>query len=276
MIITEQSDLSLAPTLGPLIPSGPEPVLRAFDWASSAGFRSIQLDAALPGLKPRELSDRARKDLVAALSRRGLSVAGVDFFIPRKHYTEPGHVDRAVSAAVEAIRFAADVGRVPVHIGLPIKTLPGDVAGALLETADGHGVCLAVHAEDQLSELVGWLAGQDRKVAGLAIDPATLIALGHDPVKLVHQHAKLLAGARLCDVILQAEGNASGQGAGSVGAGIRCDVGRGELDVILYRLALDLAKGRPGPVVLDLRGLNNPLQSALAGLKAWAGASFHG
>jgi sugar phosphate isomerase/epimerase len=271
MVITQFADLSLAPTLRALIPAGQEGVVRAFDWISSVGFRSVQLDAAVSGLRPRELSDRARKDLVAAMSRRGLMVAGVDLFIPRKHYTDPAHVDRAMAVTVEAIGLAHDLGRVPMHLALPVKGLAGDVKSALLEAADGRGVRLAVQCEDQLVSGAEWVSKEENRTLGISLDPATLLALGLDPVKTVHQHAGILAGARLSDALLQAEGTGE---SGSVGSGIRCAVGEGELDVMMYRLALDLVKGRSGPVVLDLRGLAQPGMAAVAGKKAWDGASF--
>ncbi len=270
MIITQVADLTLAPTLRPLIPAGQEGVIRAFDWVSQVGFRSVQLDAAVPGLRPRELSERSRKDLVASMSRRGLMVSGVDLFIPRKHYLDPAHVDRAMAVTVEAIGLAHDLGRVPLHLGLPMKDLTGDVKSALLEAADGRGVRLAVQCEDQLVSGAAWVSKEQGGTVGLSLDPATLLALGMDPVKTVHQHAAILAGARLSDALLQAEAGDSG----SVGSGIRCAVGEGELDVMLYRLALALVKGRSGPVVLDLRGLARADLAALAGLKAWEAAGF--
>jgi sugar phosphate isomerase/epimerase len=265
MILTQVADLTLAPTLRPLIPGGQEGVVRAFDWISSAGFRSVQMDAAVAGLRPRELSERSRKDLVAAMSRRGLAVAGLDLFIPRKHYTDAAQVDRAVAVTVEAIGLAHDMGRVPLHLGLPVKGLTEDVKNALLEAADGRGVRLCVHCEDQWEAGLEWVGQEDARRMGLSVDPATLLGLGKDPVKTVHQGSKVLAGARLSDALLQAE---AGDG-GSVGSGIRCAVGEGELDVMMYRVALDLVKGRSGPVVLDLRGLMHAAQAAKAGLKAW-------
>lgn len=246
-------------------------MVRAFDWIAGAGFRSVQLDAAVPGLRPRELSERSRKDLVGAMSRRGLMAAGVDLFIPRKHYLEAEHVDRAVAVTVDAIGLAHDLGRVPLHLGLPVKGLGTDVKKALLEAADGRGVRLCVQCEDQLTSGMEWVVSEEVKTMGLSLDPATLLGLGMDPVKTVHQHAAALAGARLSDALLQAEGAGD---SGSVGSGIRCAVGEGELDVMMYRLALDLVKGRSGPVVLDLRGLARATDAARAGKKAWDGAGF--
>lgn len=55
---------------------------------------------------------------------------------------------------------------------------------------------------------------------------------------------------------------------------VRCAVGRGELDVDAYRVSLDLAKGRTGPVVLDLRGLTDALSDARFSKAAWDDAEF--
>jgi hypothetical protein len=81
-----------------------------------------------------------------------------------------------------------------------------------------------------------------------------------------------LAVARLSDVTHAAE-DAEGDDA-RVGGGTRCGIGEGDLDVVAYRIALDLATGRAGPVVLDLRGLVNPLASARAAGERWEKAAF--
>ena len=53
---------------------------------------------------------------------------------------------------------------------------------------------------------------------------------------------------------------------------VRCVPGRGELDLTMYRVSLDLAANRAGPVVLDLRGLNNPLRAAAQARELWESA----
>ena len=130
--IVEQSGRSLKNALTKLVKSG---------------FTSVQLDATLSGIRPRELNVRARKDLSALLTRNSMSLAGIDLFIPVAHFTDPQQVDRAMGAALATIELAADLGRVPVSTALPVGELTDDVKSALVEAADGHNVRLAIHAD---------------------------------------------------------------------------------------------------------------------------------
>jgi len=97
-ILTHGSDLRLAPAIKPLIAVGDGTVRSAITWARKHDFQAIQLDATLPGIRPRELGKRARKDLTALLHRQDMLLAGLDLFIPRRHYLDSDHIDRAISA----------------------------------------------------------------------------------------------------------------------------------------------------------------------------------
>ena len=97
-------------------------------------------------------------------------------------------------------------------------------------------------------------------MVGGAVDAAAALAGGHDPAKRVLQLGKYLAAARLNDLE-------------PAPAGGRCAVGRGELDVVNYRLNLDLASAATGPVVLDVSGLNDPFAAADAARQTWENAA---
>lgn len=266
-ILTHGSDLTLAPTIGPLLPSGGGTVRGALDKLSAAEFHSVQLSAAIPGIRPRDLDKRARRDLIAMLTRQSFRLAGLDLFIPRAHFLDTAQVDRAAGAVVAAIELAADLGRVPLSVALPMVGLSDDVKHALVQAADGHGVCLAVHAEDQSKELLDWLAAVDLPALGAAIDPAVMLAAGADPVALAQRLGPRLRVARLSDAV-------SGSDLASETGSSRCVLGKGELDVIPYRVALDLAQGRLGPVVLELRGLPQPISAAAEANRQWSNAAF--
>lgn len=272
-ILTHGSDLSLAPTIKPVVKQTDGTVRSAVERLASLGFRAAQLDAALPGIRPRDLSQRARKDLTALLMRAGVMIAGLDFFIPTRHYIEAEHLDRAMSAAVSAIELAADLGRIPVSVQLPIKSMSDDTLRALVEAADGHGVRLAVHAEDQLDTLLAWVTRVDVPSLGAALDPAGLLSRGKNPVDVVSRFSKRLAVARLADISgTDTDPDESDDNMGV--AGVRCAVGEGDLDVVGYRVALDLATVRTGPIVLDLRGMENPLSAAGRAMREWGKAAF--
>ncbi len=258
-LVLPSADLTLAPTVGPLVrsvspESGGGSLRRALNEIAGRGFAAVQLDATLAGIRPRDLSRTGRKDLGALLMRSGLRLAGLDLFIPRQEFTDPARLDRAMAAALGAIELAADLGRVPLSLALPVRDLAADARATLVEAADGRSIRLAVHAEDQLEDLTQWLASADHAVLGAGLDPAALLSRQIVPDKVVHHLAPHLTVARLCDCSAD---------------GLRCPVGKGELPLLNYRIALQLAQNRAGPVVLDLRGLETPLPAAITALRAW-------
>lgn len=271
VILTHGSDLTLAPTIAPVVHQGDGTVRTAMARLARQGFPAVQLDATLRGIRPRELDRNARRELAGVARRRGLSVAGLDLFVPRKHYLDPERVDRALSATLGAIELAADLGRVPVSLTLPAVKLAEDqpeLIETIVEMADGRGVGLAIHAEEQLESLQRWLDDIDVPSVGAGLDPAPLLARGHDPAVLAQRLGRRLTVGRLSDLE-----RGAGHDDATVGETVRCVPGRGELDLTAYRVALDLASSRTGPVVLDLRGLTDPLTAANAGQRAWDDAA---
>ncbi len=258
--------MALAPTIRPWITQGGHDVRSALRVIGRGNFEAVQLDVTLSGLRARELDQRARKDINALLVRQSLRLAGLDLFIPRKDFLASDCVDRAMSVAVSTLELAGDLGHIPVSLPLPVESLSSDVKAALVAAAEGYGVTLAIHAEDQLEALEVWLKEVNQPCLGAALDPASVIAAGDDPVATAQKLGEHLRVGRLSDE--QAEGR------------LRCPVGQGELNLQEYRMTLDLATGRGtggaggGPVVLDLRGLENPIAAATTAQLAWEEASF--
>lgn len=256
-LILPGAQLSLALTVTPIVRQTGGTVREALRRIAKLGFEEVQLDAALAGIRPRELDQRARKDLRAMLGRHSLRCGGLDLFIPRKDWRDAGQIDRAMSAALAAIQLAADLGRAPLSLPLPVADLADDTKQTLVEAADGHDVTLAIHAEDQLDALLAWVTAVDLPVLGAAIDPAPLLGRDEDPARTVARLGARLAVARVTDG--QRPTGDEWQ---------RCIVGEGDLDVGSYRLAVDLAQQRRA-VVLDVRGLSDPVAAAAAGRRAW-------
>lgn len=259
-ILTHGSDLSLAPTLGPLTRQTGRSITQLLPWLVNEGFTTAQLDITLPGLRPRELSDTGRRDLRATFARQNMTIAGLDLFIPRKDFLEDAKIDRATAAALAGIELAADLGRVPISIPLPIDEMDTSARAQLVDAAQGRGVPLAIHAEDKLDKLASWLDEVDQSLVGIALDTAALLAHHPQPDAVIHKYNKKLLVARLSDLSDQ---------------GLRCVVGQGTLDTMLLRLALDLAQNRKGPIVLDLRNMENTLHAATAGKAAWDNAALN-
>lgn len=262
-MLSQGSDLRLAPTLGPMTKGLNTTPRRAFAAIAKEGFTAVQLDATMPGLRPRELDTSGRRDLAATAVRSNLAITGVDFFIPADHYSDPAHTDRAVSAAQGAFSLAADLGRVPVSMNLPIAEADDSLIDTLLAAADGYGVRLAVHDEGDVAGLKEWAQGHDPGVVGVGVDPASLLFRKQDPSTTAQSLADSLSVARLSDA-------SRGQSDGG-----RQTVGSGDLDVMSYRVSVDLASTRVGPVVLDLRGLSNPVAAARTAKTAWDRAAIN-
>ena len=277
-ILMHGSDLTLAPTAGPVVRQLGLPLTKVVDKISAAGFSAVQLDATLSGVRPRELSPVARRDLMGTIRRRGMVLAGLDLFIPRKDFLDNSQVDRAMSAALAGIELAADLGRVPLSLPVPVSKMDSASLATLVEAADGRGVTLAVHAEDQIKALDEWITKVDLPCLGMALDPAAVLARSKPADDMVNTYAKKLRVARLSDFTITGGGDDDDQNDTSVAnaTGLRCIVGEGELNLLGYRIALDLANARLGPVVLDLRNMENVMKAAAAAKTAWDDAAFNG
>jgi sugar phosphate isomerase/epimerase len=221
----------------------------AIEWAAGLGYRAVQLDATVPGVRPRELDRSARRDLAALLRRLELGFSGLDLWIPPSHYVEPAHADRALAATAQALELAADLARLAesengaaVSLALADK-VAGSTIESLASAADRVGARLADHR---------WPAQLDGSgPVGIGIDPAALLAAASDPASEVSRLAVAPAAARLSDAV----------------PGGRVAVGDGRLDVLAYRVAL-ATKGYARPVVVDLRAVRDQEAAARAALAA--------
>jgi len=177
----------MAPTLAAL-GDRPRPAL---DRLAEMGFRSVQLSAAQPGLRPRELDRSGRRDLLARLWRLQMPAAGLDLWIPTEHFLAPAQMDRAMEAVGAAIELAADLGRCTVSLVLP-GAEAGPLVEAIAEQALRFGVRVADHA-------VPPEVTASNPSIGAGIDAAAWLARDEDPVAAVREHARDLVSVRLCD-----------------------------------------------------------------------------
>ena len=221
----------------------------ALDWAAGLGLGAVQLDAAMPGARARELDRSARRDLAAGLRRRGLALAGLDLWIPAEHFADPAHQDRAIAATVEALGLASDLASLNASHGAaaaPVVcvTLPAEVPDEVLSAVSPHGTITDC----------AWPACER---AATGFDPAAVIAAGEDPVMTVAGPGGPPACARLSDL------SAAG----------RCVPGveGGRLALDAYSAML-VTLGYERPVVLDLRGLRSPAEAARLAIHAWRSA----
>lgn len=217
----------LAPTLAPLAAQSDQSPKQLFEAVSSLGFRFIQLSANQPGFRPRELDQSGRRDLLASLRRHELTISGVDLWIPIADFNNAARVDHAMSAVFGTVRFAADLGRVPVSLILPEDD---KIVGTISERAAHDGVELADHRVPiRTSEGIG-----------IGIDPAAWLSQNLDAAAAALSSASRLVSARVCDLFT---------------SGLRGPIGdrqEGRLNVLEYQVALASA-GYSRAVVLDAR-----------------------
>jgi sugar phosphate isomerase/epimerase len=238
-------------------------------WARTQGLRAVQINAATPGVRPRDLDRSARRDLAATLRRHDLECSGLDLWIPPEHFVEPAQIDRAVASVLSAIDLAHDLATLAtgsvvtsrpsragvVSVLLPAQPAP-DALAAIAERALSRGVRLADHAWPPREPT----PATDSVAVGL--DPAVLLARNEDPCAAASRLGSRIASARLSDV---AKG-----GGGVVGARTPIGARGGGLDPLLYFVSLATA-GYPGHAVLDVRGLTHQAAAVQAAIEAIGG-----
>jgi len=212
----------------------------SLDVVAELGLLGVQFDAADPNLRPRELSESARRDLASALRRRGLLATGIDCFIPIDRFTDAARVEVALVAVHGCIALAETLGRVPVSLHLPREA---DVAQDLQREAQRRGVALADFT----------LPVNMQSAQHIGIDPAAMLANDLDPCAVVAAVGVRVVAARLVDLLR------SGM------RGAIEEPGASRLDALAYRVALDIAGFRGLPVI-DCRQWSD----ARAGVQATA------
>jgi sugar phosphate isomerase/epimerase len=227
-----------------LLPLGAAP--SSLDAVVALGLEGVQLDAADPDLRPRELGESARRDLAAALRRRGLRASGIDCFIPVERFADPARVERAMDAVHGCVSLAEHLQRVPVCMHLPHVEAP-EVVQALQREAQRRGVPLAdctvpVSADASMS---------------VCVDPAAVLAGGGDPAAVVAAAGARIVAARVVDLLR---------------SGLRGPVdepGASRLDTLGYRVALEVAGFRGLPVI-DCRQWTDMRRAVLDTAQRWA------
>lgn len=210
-------------------------------WVAETGLRWVVLDGSGAGIRAREMERSARRDLASLLRRHEVACAGVDLWIPAKHFSDPERVDRAVEALGEAAGLAADLAALTSGHAVVCCTLPraGEADEAVRSAAER-----AARAGGVLADC-GWpvredCADQGVPGLGVGVDPATILLADEDPARLVSR----LGGAVNC--VRLSDADESG----------RVVPGRGRLDRLSYEVAA-ITAGVPMPMVLDMRGVRD-------------------
>lgn len=248
----------LAATVAPLAGE----VLEALSAISHMGYRAVQLSATQVGTRPRDLDTSGRRDLLVQLRKLGLSCAGLDLWIPTSHFTDPAFVDRAVNAASQTVRLAASLGRCSVSLALSEQddhnvSALADIRAALAELALHEGVRIADHGLDAAT---GKWSAESSSFLGVGIDPAMLIAAGHDVCAAVSRCGSSLFCARYVDLLR------SGM------RGPPNEPRESRLDFEAYALALATTPLTTSPIA-DARQWTEPHTGLRLTLERWTGVA---
>ena len=174
---TDDSRARWGLTLAPLA-ADPRAGLRV---VAGMGVPGVQISAGQAGTRPRELDGSGRRDLLVAVRRLELEVVGVDAWLDPATLLEPERVDAAVSATLEAVQLAHDLGRVPVSTRLPEEGGESAIE-AILARASKLGVRLVDHGVPPRGRDVRTLEG-GRESGGLLLpDPVETSVQPSTPV----------------------------------------------------------------------------------------------
>lgn len=241
-----------------------ERLTAAVAWVRSLGgrgVRAVQLDVSGRGIRPRELDRSSRREVASIARREGVTISGVDLWIPPEHFVEDGTSDRAMASSMEAMGFLAEVAPLSGTTGDMVLSmrLPGgegramDARWELAESAARFGVRVADHA---------WppVVAEDfaHDSLGIGIDPSSVQLSGEtlSAGRALARHAERVVSARLSDT----------DGASRVPAG------EGRLNVFEY-VATYVTCGVGTPLVVDLREVASPRVAAGRIIEAVEGGS---
>lgn len=174
------------------------PVKEAPRAAARLGAKGIQLDAR-DELKPGDLTETGRRQLLHALGELGLSVASLAFPTRRSFYDEE-HLDARVAATKRAMDEAwnlraavvtARVGKVPADKDSAAYGLLQEVLGDLARHANQVGATLAITPTHDSPEALAELIGSVKTgPLGIDFDPAVFVMAGHnsaDALRTLHE-----------------------------------------------------------------------------------------
>lgn len=248
---------NLAVTIHPLSTADePLAVREAIGWVAGLGYRGVQLNAADPATRPRDLGPSARRDLAATLARHELACAGIDLFIPPAHFHDATQQSRAFDAVIAAIGLGADLGRAPITAPLPDDLSTG-IRQAIASEAERLGVQVLIAPKLDPAGVVSPSRPTETKHASIDppfaafVDCAAVLAAQASPEALVASLGDQLGAVRVVDLLR---------------SGLRGPIlepRESRLDALSLRLAIDLSpgarRGRPIAVVdarqwADIRG----------------------
>jgi sugar phosphate isomerase/epimerase len=204
--------------------------------AAATGATGVQFDARNQ-LRPGDLSETGRRQLLYELGERRLGVASLSFPL-RRTLADPEHLDARVSALKEAMQFAWDLkarclvcraGRIPEPADSPEFARLHEVLRDLARHGNRVGVTLAFTPSGESgAELARLVDSISDGPLGVNFDPAERIMNRRDPVTSLRELHRHVAHLTIRDAVRDLD----------LG-GREVPVGRGEADWDSLLAALD-------------------------------------
>jgi sugar phosphate isomerase/epimerase len=195
--------------------------------AAETGASGLQFDARNQ-LKPTDLSETGRRQLLHALGERELSVASLSFPL-RKTLYDQEQLDARIAAIRQAMQFAWDlkcrvltcrIGRLPEDSSSSEGSRLREVLADLAAHGNRIGVTLSITPSgDDAAALTALVNGVDTGPLGLDFDAAERIMSRRKPAQSLRDVHGLVTHMTVRDAVRDADGG-----------GREVPVGRGECD----------------------------------------------
>ncbi len=202
------------------------PLKELIQSAAEIGVRGLQFDARNE-LKPSELSETGRRQLLHSMNELDLSVASLTFPIRRSFYDQE-QLDGRIAATKAAMEFAfqmksrvvtARIGKIPAEPDSPEYVMLCDVMNELARYGNRIGTIFCVtptnDSPDTIRQLLSRIVDG---LIGINYDPATFIMTGHDPIEAFRELHDVIHHIQIRDALRDIDGS-----------GIEVPVGRGEV-----------------------------------------------
>lgn len=199
----------------------------AIDSAARSGAQGVQFDARYE-LKPGELGETGRRQLLFELRERDLTVASLTFPL-RTSLADPEQLDLRVAALRKGMEFASQLkanvltcaaGRIPPEDATDECQQLHSVLSDLARYGNHIGVTLSITpAGDEAERLIALLNDIKEGPLGIDFDPAGCVMTRQDPGSTLRELHAVVSHIQIRDAL----GNVDGMGR-------EVPVGRGEVD----------------------------------------------
>ena len=203
-----------------------QPLKPSLHTAAGIGAEAVQLDARNE-LKPAELSDTGRRQLLHDLNEIGLSVASLSF-PTRRAFFDSEQLEARVAAAKTAMQFAyqlearivtARIGRIPEDPDSAQFQLLCDVLNDLARHGNHVGATFSITpSRDSARSLAQMIERVTEGPIGINFDPATFVIAGDHPTEALQTLHESVTHVQIRDAIQDLDGS-----------GLEVPVGRGEV-----------------------------------------------